>query len=281
MSRPKIQAQQEAEHKSLVKRRSQVERKLTELSLVRQTYGDDLYQFVKLMLDAYPEDNVESVMAEVSDQLGVSREVLRSYWDERIAGKQVYPSGRFKCNNLKLLDQSSYTYLTPDNQLIVDENNDCFTFDEFMAMYQAARDQGNSFNSPYRSRITFSDIAPKYLRGQDISPYLFGNKLHKFAEDNQPAAAPAPAPLTRRPNWQSIWSSRDRGGWAAFREDYDDIRTRYSNNHFVILSRLRDRVEADGRFEMWWRHIMETDPEAPRQPPERRAVRVRVRVRAN
>jgi hypothetical protein len=83
-----------------------------------------------------------------------------------------------------------------------------------------------------------------------------------------------PEPTTQKPKWITIWSSRDKGGVSFFYEDYEEIKSQEETpNHFRILSKLRDRVEQDGRFERWWRHVQATYVDAPQEPPLDRAPR--------
>ena len=158
-------------------------RKSQQLEAIKDTYGPAIFDFVKLVSDAYPDEDPQETVGLISEQLEVPKDHLREYWASHFgAEKQVFPNSRYYCNNWKLLDQSSYTYLEPDSHLIVDENNDCFTFEEFINLYRASTERGSPFNSPYRSRTTFSDISPKYLGGLDIRPYIVDTKLRKFAE---------------------------------------------------------------------------------------------------
>ena len=189
LSRSTIQAQQNLERTSLTQKVPKLDHKsqiLGKLKQIREIYGDDIYRFVSQMQEAYPHDDPNDTIKEMVEQLGINKDGLKTYWDRhRMSQKIVYPTGKFQCNNLKLLDQGSYTYLIPDDQIIVDENNDCLTFDEFMSLYNAARERGSPFNSPYKSRTTYSSISPKYLRGQDVGPYWTGDKLRKYAEENR------------------------------------------------------------------------------------------------
>ena len=77
---------------------------------------------------------------------------------------------------------------------------------------------------------------------------------------------------TKTPNWQNIWTSKDRGGRAAFPKDYEEIKKSLPDktSHFVIMSKLRDKKEKDGGWKKWWEELKEKGENVPKDPPSDR-----------
>ena len=73
--------------------------------------------------------------------------------------------------------------LVNDNELIIDTDNTCYTYDEFLLAYKTDMDFERPFISPYGSRKHFSDLCPRFLGKHNIDEYSTGKKLLQLALD--------------------------------------------------------------------------------------------------
>lgn len=93
-------------------------------------------------------------------------------------------------------------------------------------------------------------------------------KSKALKEPKQPKVK-AEGAKPRSPNWQNLWAAKDRGGRAAFPEDYDRIKKSLGDkvSHFVVLSQLRDLKEQDGGWKQWWEALAAKGENVPKEPP--------------
>lgn len=143
------------------------------LQTIRERFGDDVFELVRhLASETDTMGDLEKIIDEIVIEMnerrpGTTRDNLRERLEELFREKEVSPreGSRYKCRNPRTFSDNNVIYLVPDDDLVVDNEDYCYKFDELRHYYDSSIEDSSRFKSPY-TNLLFSQMRPKYIGGR-------------------------------------------------------------------------------------------------------------------
>jgi len=140
------------------------------LQEIRRRFGYDAARLVRHVTgDTGTLQEMENVIDETAEILGTNREGVAAALDLLFTGKQVSPreEASYHCRNTRALLDDSPIYLSKDEELVVDDEDNCYKYEDLKSYRRSSvtpddREIYPRFKSPYTNKL-FSEVKPKFI----------------------------------------------------------------------------------------------------------------------